>query len=706
MRVVMAEQNREKTAADREQKAAADKAQKATADKAQNAVKQEKKINGREQKQRNSKEQKRKRRKQKKAVIVLLLIVLAAGGAGWAYVQHQKSVQASAQVSEHRTAMVTRRDITSELSSSGTLAPKDTYSITSLVEGEIIFAEFEEGDQVEKGQVLYQIDGSSMETEIQSANNSLTRAQKTYSSAVKDYQSIQAELSGNTYKATKAGYIKELHLEEGDKIGANAQICDIYDDLVMEIRIPFLSGEAEVIEEGMEAFLTLTDTGEAVSGVVTSVSAMEEVLAGGSLVRYVSIDAANPGGLTAQTSATAMVNGMLCAEEGSFSPKINTVMAADLESSVEVETILVQEGQYIEKGTPIFQITAESVEKILKNYEDSIDRAKESMESAENKVESTKDSYENYTITAPISGQVITKTSKLGDNISRNTNNSTVMAVIYDLSALTFEMSIDELDIQKVKVGQKVVVTADAFEGETFSGTVTNVSLQSTASNGVTNYPVTVTMDETGNLLPGMNVDGVIILEEVQDVLSIPVDSLMRGNRVYVKGEAPASGDTGNGDRPEGSRPQAGNGEKPEGDGPQAGSGEKPEGDGSQAGSGERPEVSRPQAESSEKPESGGPQAENNKDTNKDTERNHSSSERDSTGGAPEGFYAVEVETGLISDEYVEILSRLEEGQEVYVDESSQNNTNMFMMPGGMGGPGMGGPGGGMGGRSGSGGMR
>ena len=187
---------------------------------------------------------------------------------------------------------------------------------SSLVEGEIIFAEFEEGDQVEKGQVLYQIDGSSMETEIQSANNSLTRAQKTYSSAVKDYQSIQAELSGNTYKATKAGYIKELHLEEGDKIGANAQICDIYDDLVLEIRIPFLSGEAEAIEEGMEAFLTLTDTGEAVSGIVTSVSAMEEVLAGGSLVRYVSIDAANPGGLTAQTSATAMVNGMLCAEIG------------------------------------------------------------------------------------------------------------------------------------------------------------------------------------------------------------------------------------------------------------------------------------------------------------------------------------------------------------------------------------------------------
>ena len=98
-------------------------------------------------------------------------------------------------------------------------------------------------------------------------------------------------------------------------------------------------------------------------------------------------------------------------------------------------------------------------------------------------------------------------------------------------------MSIDELDIRKVKVGQKVAVTADAFEGQSFSGTVTNVSLESTYSNGVSTYPVTVTLDETGDLLPGMNVDGVITLEEANGVLAIPVDALMRGNRVYVKDE-------------------------------------------------------------------------------------------------------------------------------------------------------------------------
>lgn len=74
-------------------------------------------------------------------------------------------------------------------------------------------------------------------------------------------------------------------------------------------------------------------------------------------------------------------------------------------------------------------------------------------------------------------------------------------------------------------------------------------------------------------------------------------------------------------------------------------------------------------------------------------------------GPVPAGFRAVEVETGLISDEYVEIVKGLEEGQEVYVSESSQNNYQNFMMPGGMGGPGggMGGAPGGMGGAPGGG---
>ena len=57
------------------------------------------------------------------------------------------------------------------------------------------------------------------------------------------------------------------------------------------------------------------------------------------------------------------------------------------------------------------------------------------------------------------------------------------------------------------------------------------------AENGVTNYPVTVSITDYGELLPGMNVDAEIVVEKVENVLAVPVSSLNRGNNVYVKGD-------------------------------------------------------------------------------------------------------------------------------------------------------------------------
>lgn len=110
------------------------------------------------------------------------------------------------------TGKVTRQDIVSTLSASGTLEPKDTYSITSMAEGEVVEASFEEGDQVTEGQVLYRIDASSMESRLQSASNDVERAQDSYDTAVSDYNEAASRYSGNTYKAEKAGYIKTLYI--------------------------------------------------------------------------------------------------------------------------------------------------------------------------------------------------------------------------------------------------------------------------------------------------------------------------------------------------------------------------------------------------------------------------------------------------------------------------------------------------------------
>lgn len=553
-----------------------------------------------------------KKKKGKKTLYMALgAVVLLGCGGGWLF--HARAEKASAKSAEVRTSIVRRGNLSSELTSSGTIEPKDTYSITSLVEGEVITADFEEGDQVTEGQVLYQIDVSSMESEVKSATNSLERAISSYEKAVEDFEEAKSDYSGNTYKATRTGFIKTLNLEVGDKVSSNTAIADIYNDQIMEMRVPFLAVQAISIAAGEQAVITLSDTEEQLIGTVVAVSNMDEVLTGGRMVRYVTLEVANPGGLTTSHTASVTIRDLVCCEEGGFEPITDTSMKAEItgNGSLQVESLLVHEGDFVTAGTPIFKIKDKDVEEILRDFEDSVDTAEEKVESAQSKMDSTQETYEDYTITAPISGQVITKNTKVGDKISKSSNSgSTTMAVIYDLSEVTFEMSVDELDVRKVQTGQKVQVTADALEGVALTGTVTNISLESSQSNGVTNYPVTVTLDEVGDLLPGMNVDGTIILDAVEDTLMIPVDALMRGNRVYVKDD----------------------------------------------------------------------------------------SVKEAQGNVPAGFRAVEVETGMTSEDYVEIVSGLEEGTEVYVNASSTDMSTMFQMggPGGMPGGNMGGGPGGM----------
>ena len=634
-------------------------------------------------------EKKRKKRKGKSGrIVIVFIVVLAALLGGFFLYKNKTSSQKSQGDQSVSTATVKRTDISSELTASSSLSPKDTYEVTSLVEGEVIEANFEEGDVVEKGQVLYRIDASSMDSDLSSAETSLQRAKESAQTAQSDYAEETARIAGNTYRSTASGYIKTLYIKEGDKVNNGTKIADLYDDSVMKITVPFLSGEAAEINVGDKAAVILEDTGEQISGTVTVVSSMEETLSGGRLVKNVTVEVSNPGGLTTDTAASVKVDGFVCSAEGTFAAKTETTLSVEISGnkSLEIENLLIHEGSYVEKNSELFQVTAKTAEEYLKEFKDAVESADDNLENAENKLSNTQDSVDDYTITAPISGTVITKNAKVGDKISKSSSGTTTMAVIYDLSTMTLEMSVDELDVSSVKVGQSVEITADAVEGETFTGTVTNVSLQSSYSNGVTNYPVTVTLDDTGSLLPGMNVDAKIILDSSENALVIPASALMRGNRVYVK---KSSDSTENADT------QRNDSSDNVGD---ADSERKNHGDGTlNADSVDR------------QPDAGAEASGSSKGSGTDNSSSKSTgSGKSGSSNVPDGFEAVQVTTGIINDDYVEILSGLSEGDEVYIssDSGSSTQTNQMQM-GGMGGPGGdmgGGAPGGPGGNSGNGG--
>lgn len=103
-----------------------------------------------------------------------------------------------------------------------------------------------------------------------------------------------------------------------------------------------------------------------------------------------------------------------------------------------------------------------------------------------------------------------------------------------------------------MSVGQTVSITADAVEGKTYTGTVTKVSVAGTTTSGTTTYPVTVRIDDTDGLLPGMNVDAEIVVEESDNALAVPVAAVSRGDKVLITSDSPSASNATDDTAPDG----------------------------------------------------------------------------------------------------------------------------------------------------------
>lgn len=141
-------------------------------------------------------------------------------------------------------------------------------------------------------------------------------------------------------------------------------------------------------------------------------------------------------------------------------------------------------------------------------------------------------------ITAVHAGTITTIDVENGSRVQ----NSQVLGHITDYETLETVISVDELDISKMKVGQTAEITASAFPDEIYEGAVTEVSKEGTAENGVSSFSVTVQLKDPKSLLIGMSTEVNIITESKQDVLYVPIESVkVNGEEKYVTIQESAS---------------------------------------------------------------------------------------------------------------------------------------------------------------------
>ena len=417
---------------------------------------------------------------------------------------------------EYQTATVETGDITVTLSGSGTLEPANSYTVTSLLDGEILSDSFEVGDVVAKDAVLYTIDSSDLTTSIEQAELSLKQSQTNYQRKLESLEDLNV-------KATSKGTVTELNVEKNDEVSAGQTLATITNRDTMVIKLPFLADDAKHISVNASASVTLSSTYETLTGKVTKVSSADVVLTGNRIVRYVTIEVTNPGALTEGAYATASVGSYSCVLSAAFSYKNQVTITAPADG--EVTAVDVKEGSKVSKNQVLLSISSDSIS-------DEVSSAYSSLQNAEISLQNQYDKLADYTITSPIEGTVIEKLYKAGDNLE----SGETLCTIYDLSYQTMTLNVDELDIGEAEVGQEVSITADAVPGKTYTGIVTTVSKLGTTADNVTTYPVTIRIDETDGLLPGMNVDCEIVVSNTTNVLRVPVAAISRNNQVLVKG--------------------------------------------------------------------------------------------------------------------------------------------------------------------------
>lgn len=449
------------------------------------------------------------------------IAVVAAAAVLVAVIVPRRSRSASADLA-YTQEKLGRRDIVNVYDGNGTINAADSYTVKSLVTGTVLTADFELGDSIEKGDILYTIDISDVENNLASAQLSVEQAQRNYDD-IADMQNVRTRISGE---------VSSFAVAAGDAVQAGQTVATIRDTSVMLLAVDFPAAEAQSFVAGQAAQVMPDTTFETLNGTIRSVSGADPSGDASLMTCTVTIAVPNAGSLTTAQAAVAQVNGVSSLNSAHFTyQREETVVAA---ASGTVSELCVKEGSTVRQDDVILRITGKDLDKQTKNAADSLRSAELQMSSAEKTIS-------HYTIDAPISGTIVDKKVKAGDKLSANDTAMQNLCTIYDMSYLEMKLNVDELKIRSLEVGQEVDITADAVPGETYKGVISSILVAGTTANGSTSYPVTVRIDDMGELLPGMNATAKITTASVKNVLALPNAALVRGSYVLVTKDSPSA---------------------------------------------------------------------------------------------------------------------------------------------------------------------
>ena len=165
----------------------------------------------------------------------------------------------------------------------------------------------------------------------------------------------------------------------------------------------------------------------------------------------------------------------------------------------------------------------------------------EDLASAKAQLTSAIDNFNNTIVRAPFDGQIATLTAQKGVQVGGQVGDLTAAVTLITAQKVA-TISLNEVDVAKIKLGQKATLTFDALPDLTIAGQVTQIDNIGTVTQGVVNYNVQVSfLTDTQDVKSGMSARAAIILDTRPDVLVVPMAAVKTsGSQNYVEVLNPA----------------------------------------------------------------------------------------------------------------------------------------------------------------------
>ena len=497
--------------------------------------------------------------------LALAAAVLAAGGFG--AVRLLGGVGGGEQIV---TDLVTRDTIQSTVKGSGAASARESVSLNPPVSATVLALHVKEGDRVEKGTVLYELDPAEAQKATEEAKKSLTEAEKGVTAAAERLQAAQKQLSETEEEyqkllASKADLtvtapfdgklVEAASLLPDAEITAGQKLATLVSSNRLKLSLYYSYAYLDQLRVGQEAAVSIPAVMASVPGKISEINKVEFVTPEGSKCFEVVVALDNPGTLTEGMAASA---GLTVGGQAVY-PYQNGKLAYQETREVTakvpgpLKTSFLHNHAPVKKGQAILVLGPDELDKQLEEKRESVTSARESVDSARTAVESAQETLASaldkvkkaleqeadMAVKAPITGTVLTCLLEQGEKADAGQ----LGILLADTSVMRIDIQVDERNVSRVKTGMTCTITQTGLGGEenTFEGTVESVSLTGKSENGVSFFPAVVKVDNgDGAMLNGMSIEYELVLAQSEDCLVVPAQAVQyteQGSCLFVKAD-------------------------------------------------------------------------------------------------------------------------------------------------------------------------